>query len=396
MDAVNAALGVSSTDEGTGNEAELENQTGHATEGTDGADEHVADDGEGGAESTDEGDGESAAEGDEAPEGVESATDAEGRQLVRDPATGRFVKAPEKKDDATDPAAKAAAEAAAKVKKDGEGAAAAKKPDHVNDPIPKDLKRETQERIRSLVKSTKELTEERDNVRRDFDYMIEGVRATGTTPEQYGEVLSFMALFNSNDPSQQEKALELVEGVADRLATLLGKERAVGDPFANHPDLRDAVAKGQILPALAKEMARNRNKENFRSQLTTAASESERAQAAHAAELQTARNDLNELEKTLQGSDPQYAAKKAQIVPILKPIFAAIPPSQWKAKFQEAYKAVRVAAAPARRTTPQNQPLRGGGGGGGAGGGAGGGGMNTGVGSMLDAVNAGLAAATRR
>jgi len=138
--------------------------------------------------------------------------DASGEDKVRDPATGKFVKKDEPK--AGDKPGE----------KPGDPNAAAKKPaDPINDPIPKDLKKETQDRIRSLVSTTKEVTAQRDAVAKDFDYMIEGIKATGTTPEQYGELLSFMALFNSNDPASQTKALELVESVADRLAMLLGK-----------------------------------------------------------------------------------------------------------------------------------------------------------------------------
>ena len=236
---------------------------------------------------------------------------------------------------------------------------AKKEKDPVNDPIPKDLKKETSERIRTLIDTTKTVTAERDQIKQDFDYLIKGVEATGATPEQYGETLSWLALFNSNNPQQQEKALELVENVAERLATLLGKERAVGDPLAAHADLKDAVAKNQITAQYAKEIARTRNGQQFRTELTTSATQQVQQQQAAAQELQTARNDLTALEQTLQGTDPQYEAKKAILVPALKAVFAAIPPSQWKQKFQEAYKAINV--GPTQKAAPKapvNQPLR--------------------------------------
>lgn len=243
--------------------------------------------------------------------------------------------------------------------KGGEPAKAKKEPDHVNDPIPKDLKPETQDRIRTLVKTNKEVAAERDQAKQDFDYLINGVQATGATPEQYGETLSWLALFNSNDPKQQEKALELVENVADRLATLLGKERAVGDPLKGHPDLNEAVQKGQVTKQYATEIARGRNSQTFRGTLTEQARATQNAQAQQQQELSTARTDLNTLETTLAATDPQYEAKKAMLVPILKPIFARTPPSQWKAAFEQAYQQVRI-AAPARNSgVPANQPLRG-------------------------------------
>jgi hypothetical protein len=236
---------------------------------------------------------------------------------------------------------------------------AKKEKDPVNDPIPKDLKKDTSERIRTLIDTTKAVTAERDQIKQDFDYLIKGVEATGATPEQYGETLSWLALFNSNNPQQQEKALELVENVAERLATLLGKERAIGDPLSAHADLKDAVAKGQITAQYAKEIARTRNGQQFRTELTNTATQQNQLQAQAAQELATARSDLTALEQTLQGTDPQYEAKKAILVPALKPVFASIPPSQWKQKFQEAYKAINVGSTPKPAAkTPAQQPLR--------------------------------------
>ena len=214
--------------------------------------------------------------------------------------------------------------------------------------------------------------------------MIQGVQATGTTPEQYGETLSWLALFNSNDPTQQAKALELVENVAERLALLLGKDRTVNDPLKAHPDLVEAIRTGKTTAEYAREIARTRNSQQFRGELHTAASQHSQQQAQAAQELAQARADLTSLEQTLQASDPQYEAKKAILVPALQPVFAALPPSQWKTKFQEAYRNIQVNVPAAKpRGVPTNQPLR-----------AGkqpAGGQSKAPGSMLDAVSGALA-----
>lgn len=277
---------------------------------------------------------------------------------------------------------KAAAEP--KLDKDGKPIPDKKAADPVNDPIPAGLKKEAQERFKSLIDTVKTTTAERDQIKQDFDYLIKGVEATGTTPQQYGETLSWLSLFNSRDPAQQEKALELVESVAERLAMLLGKERTVGDPLSAHSDLKDAVAKGQITAQYAKEIARTRNGQQFRTELTTSASKAEQERQAAATELATARADLTALEQTLMSSDPQYAAKKAILVPALKPVFASIPPSQWKQKFTEAYRNIQVNAPAAKpKGAPTNQPLR-----------AGkqpAGGQTKAPGSMLEAVSGALA-----
>lgn len=393
LEAMNEALGTPSAEATPNADTELENQTPAAD---------AAGDGDSAVAAGDDQDAAGAAESDDAEAGSGEAADGDGgkgeggeadSQLVRDPVTGKFVKKPDApavdKDGKPIPA-----------DKDGKGAAAAakKQPDPINDPIPKDLKQETQDRMRSLIKVAKEVTNERDTYKRDFDYIIEGVRATGTTSEQYGELLSFMALFNSGDVAQQTQALEILEGVADRLATLVGKERTVSDPLANHPDLREAVAKGQITAAYAKQLATMKNQGSLRTELTTAATAAQTAEQAAAQEKEQARADLNTLEETLRAADPQYEAKKAQIVPILKPIFATIRPSEWKGSFEKAYKNATVAKAPAAKpkSVPANQPLRAGGGGGnGAGGPAGNSGMNKAAGSALDAMNAALSGMRR-
>jgi hypothetical protein len=233
------------------------------------------------------------------------------------------------------------------------------KKDHVNDPIPENLKKDTSERIRSLIDTTKTVTAERDKLKTDYDYMIRGVEATGTTPAQYGETLSWLSLFNSHDPAQQAKALELVENVAERLATLLGKERTVGDPLKAHADLAEAVRTGKLTADYAKEIARTRNGQQFRTELTTNATREQEQQNAAKQELHTARLALSELEKTLMDSDPSYAAKKAILVPALRPVFAVLSPSQWVPKFKEAYRNIKVNAPAAKSIgAPVNQPLR--------------------------------------
>lgn len=234
------------------------------------------------------------------------------------------------------------------------------KKDPINDPIPENLKKDTSERIRSLIDTAKTVTAERDTIKKDFDYLITGVQATGATPAQYGETLSWLALFNSRDPAQQEKALELVESVAERLATLLGKERTIGDPLGSHPDLKDAVAKGQITAQYAKEIARTRNGQQFRTELQTGAQNEAQREAQARQEESQGRQSLADLEQTLMASDPQYAQKKALLVPALKPIMSQIPWSQKKDKFLEAYRALQLPSAAARpvTATPKNQPMR--------------------------------------
>ena len=337
LDAMNEALGDLISPEST----ESTDDTSATDSGPDGdgSDEHSADD-----QSDDEGD----TEGDEA-EGDAEESDAT-------ITTGEELKGPngerERNPDGT-------------WKK-----AEPPKKDPINDPIPENLKKDTSERIRSLIETAKTVTAERDQYKTDFDFLVKGVEATGTTPAQYGETLSWLALFNNGikgDSAQLEKAYELVEQVADRCALLLGKDRNIADPLKAHTDLQEAVRTGKLTPEYAKEIARTRNGQQFRTELTSQATAAEQAQAEAAQELKDGRAALTELEQTLMASDPNYAAKKAVLVPALQPIFRKgadgnyiVRPSQWKDRFVEAYRNVRVGAPAAqpKPVVPKNQPLR--------------------------------------
>ncbi len=251
--------------------------------------------------------------------------------------------------------------------KPGEKPGDKKQPDALNDPIPKNLNQETRDRMVSLIRTAKEVTAERDEVRQQFGTFVGGLQAANVTPEQYGETLSWLSLFNSGDPAQQEKALELVDGIADRLATLLGKERTANDPLKGHADLIHLVQQGKVTKEVASELARTRNQGAFQKQLNTNATQQQQQQNQQQQVIQTARSELHTLEETLRQTDRNYERKKAMIVPILKPITKSLPPSQWKAMFLEAYQAVQLPTdrraapggkKPGNKGMPKNQSMR--------------------------------------
>lgn len=346
MDAINEALG--DVDEGLPDpNAPVvgEDTPGDEVGDQSGGDEDDLLDGldEDGEEGDEEGEPRVAAEGDEAGED-EEAVDAEGNALHRDPNTGRFIKAPQET-----PAEKTARETAA--------AKGGKKPDPVNDPIDKTLTQPTQERIRTLVNTVKTVTGERDEIKQNFDFMVNGIQATGTTVEQYGEVLSFMALFNSGDATQQGQALDLLEDVADRLASLLGRERKSTDVLEQHKDLQAEVLAKTLSVERAKEIARNRNQTKFRGDLQNTATQAQQREQQRQRDYQKAKSDLTTLENTLRKTDRNYEAKRAQMLPVLKAVFQTIPYAQWPIAFERAYRNIVFKPGRAHTKVGQN-PVR--------------------------------------
>jgi hypothetical protein len=326
MDAINEALGA---------EANGEGDTNAAVEGDGAVDDAATDDGDSGDHelSLDEN-----SESDDADAGGEGEEDAEGEEG----AEGEEKPA-----------------AAAKAKEDGTEKPAAKKPDPVNDPIPKDLKKETSDRMRSLISTVKEKDTELAQVRGDFDTIVKGIEATGASPEQYGEVMQWLALFNSNDGDSKRKAYEFVESVADRLATLIGIDRTIADPLAQHADLRNAVAQKSITAEYAKEIARTRNRQGFQAQIDNGQRQREQSAEQLQQEDAKARSDLQGFENEMRIKDPLYERKKELVVAALKPVMKKIPKSQWLETYKEAYANTHVKPL-GRPPGKVNQPLRGG------------------------------------
>jgi TPR repeat protein len=58
--------------------------------------------------------------------------------------------------------------------------------------------------------------------------------------------------------------------------------------------------------------------------------------------LSEARKALSVIEGRLRATDPTYEAKKALLVPILKPVFEQMAPSKWATAFEQAYAGVRL------------------------------------------------------
>lgn len=340
LNAINEALGL------TGDEAHTE----------DGVEEDLLDEGEGTE------DGDATAEGDGEGEGESGDTRTEEEKLAAKTAS----KTGERNADGTF------------KKPQGE----VKKADPLNDPIPKDLKKETSDRMQSLIKIAKDVTADRDQYRDNFDTIINGIKASGASPEQYGEAISWLSLFNNPAPEARMQAFELINDVADRMATMMGIDRTVKDPLAAHPDLKAAVAAGKATPEMAREVARTRDARAFTGQIQDGQRQQQQTQQQQQEELTQARTDLNGFETQMRASDPLYSRKRAAIVPSLQESFKHIPPSKWAATFKAAYAKVKV--QPSGRTQPnQQQPLRGGK--------NPAGGQSRAVGSALDAMNGALA-----
>ena len=233
--------------------------------------------------------------------------------------------------------------------------------DHVNDPIPEGLAEKTQERIRSLadrVKVAEAGVTERSS---DLDEMIGMVQDTGASGEQYGQMLNFMKLFNSNDVAQQRQAFQVMQSTLNDLAVKLGEPVAGVDLLVGHEDLQRELEAGTISAERANEVAVSRGREKAAAARTVSDNAQATSQAEIDAAIVTGRTELAAFEQTKITTDPQWAAKKAILVPALRSMMRQINPTQWKTTFEQAYNELNLPAvtAPVVPVTPKTPtPLR--------------------------------------
>jgi hypothetical protein len=280
------------------------------------------------------------------------------------PADGADTTDGDSEPDATDPPVGAAGTPPKDGVKPGEkadGAGAVKPADPLNDPLPNALKRETKERITTLVGMVKDTTTKLERVSAEHNEMMGYIRETQATPEQYGQALTYLKLVNSSSREDKEQALEIMQAEVAALARMIGKPVPGVNILEGHDDLIADVAAQRMSMERAAELAAAREAQNFqrRQGETTRQAQAETREMAQARD--NARTQLNALEQVLM-RDPAYKQKRPILVAQMKPIFAQLHPSRWATAFRQAYDALPASAAP-RPTppatmVPKNTPLR--------------------------------------
>jgi hypothetical protein len=287
-------------------------------------------------------------------------------------AKGEFI-AETDEDKATREAAEAAAKLAAetpeekavrlaaetpeeKTAREAAEAAAIKKPDAVNDPIPAGLNKRTAERMKELI----DTVQQQKAIVESHTQLFDAVREAGS-PDEFAAMLNYMRGVRSNDPAVLDKAYEMLQGELRGLAIRMGKPlyevNLLRDP-ANQ-DLVDEIRDGTITNnrahelALARETQKQRTGNTKREEIATTAEE----------DRQTGMSDLNTLEQQLivRDGEANYRAKRTVLESTLKATMKKVNPREWKEIFADAYDGLKLAPPPVAAVTPnivRQQPLR--------------------------------------
>lgn len=226
------------------------------------------------------------------------------------------------------------------------------KPDHVNDPIPEEVKGRTRERMEGLVATAKDLNTKLAAAQTQNDDLMKAIGETGTTPEQFGTVMDVLTQLNSDDPKVKREGIAALRKIADEETAALGDTPPGKDPLEGHQDLIDEVEDGTITKQRAIELATARNREKAGTRREAEHTEADQ----HVAAINAGKKALNELEASLTKSDPLYKAKRAQIEDAFRVACETLPPAKWASTYQRMYKAAKVAAPPPNTNVRQRVP----------------------------------------
>lgn len=190
---------------------------------------------------------------------------------------------------------------------------------------------------------------ERAKAADEFEQVI---AETGATPEQYGETIKFLSLFNGGTREQMREALKIVQAQAEHISKALGEELpGVYDPLSEHDDLRLEVESGDITRKRALEIASQRASSRYVESRSQEQAKTQQAQHEYSQAIQT----LNALGAKLKASDPDYESKVDYLKPAIALIREKYPPSEWARQVAAAY---QMLPKPKGASVPPPGPVR--------------------------------------
>jgi hypothetical protein len=255
---------------------------------------------------------------------------------------------------AAKPAAAPAAPAAAAPAAPAAAAPAAPEPENP-DPLamPAGLTPKAQERFQRLANENRELTEKADTATRQVEYVKTTFHEHGVKPEQFEQAASLIGMLNRGDFRGARAALEKQ---LQQIALITGEPGGTIDALANFPDLRQAVDGMQMTEAYALEIARARATQHATGQRVQREQEQQQRSQQETQAVNTGTLAVDAFCKRMQGSDPDYAAIEAHLLPEIPNLLRGVPPSHWASTVEAQYRLMKTAATKFRQPAPSAQP----------------------------------------
>lgn len=284
-----------------------------------------------------------AAKGGKGAQGDPEADRGDGRN-----ASGRFVKKAGETDEQLEARRSADPD-------DGKPAKGGKKVDHINDPIPDEIKGRTRERIEGLAATAKDLTTKLTAANAELEHardLVSMIDSTGADPETFARHMDVLALMHSPDVDDKAKVLKYLRAAADKIGAELGETPAGKDPLEGHQDLLDEVDAGELTRARAEEIAKGRNQTRATEALRTRTTQQQQEQDAAQRKRDEVKAALNGLTAELRKKDGAaiYDRKHKLLVPFIRRLNPAMKTDAMVQAVREAYAALELPPAPQPHT----------------------------------------------
>jgi hypothetical protein len=256
--------------------------------------------------------------------------------------------------------AAAAAAVAAQAKPGDPTKPAVAKPAETTEDIlqmPEGLKPESQQRFQKLVNVNKELTQKFEQAEQQTSYIRETFQQHGVRREQFEQAVQFIGAINSGN---LEDALKVLDQQRAEIALALGRPLPGVNVIDDHQDLRAAVDAMQITEAHAMEIARARRADQMAQQHHQNQQQTQQRQQQEQQAINTGLTEIDQFCKQMAGSDMDYPAIEAQLLPEIQNLIRGVAPSMWKHTIETQYRLLKKVAGGARNasTGPSGTVLR--------------------------------------
>ena len=216
--------------------------------------------------------------------------------------------------------------------------------------MPEEVKSDrAKQRFEKLVSQNKEYKTQAEELSGRIEAVDKAFTQSNCSGEEISQLLDFGRMIKSTDVNELEAAWNLVEGMRNNLAVVLGKTEAGANILPAH--LKERVDNFELTEQDAYQLA---NAERMQSQIAnqqSAVNQQQQAQQQQQASVDQAVQAINTLEQDWSSKDPDFATKRDYLMTKIPEIQKQYPPEYWGNVLTQIYQA--IPGSPAENTKQQ-------------------------------------------
>ena len=205
---------------------------------------------------------------------------------------------------------------------------------------PEGLKPKAQERFRSLVEANKSKEQELEESRNTVAEIQKTIQNTGVSPEEFGGLLDFARMANSQSPDEKRQAFNIAKGEMQRLAKEIGVEEGGVDLLDGFQDLQQKVDNYELDRNDAIELANARRGQQRMTEQNKQVEQKKQQSLTQQSDIQKSTQSIEEFMANRQKTDIDFDAKEKYLMGQVQNIQEQYPPSQWPTVVASLYDAL--------------------------------------------------------